>query len=133
MSGKVKAQIEKRDKRWGRLDSIISRKYATSFMNNAKWVKLLEIASEFFPDVKNIEYKLVYTDEVKVTSIEEHKELIDENWFIEPTIYKEIEWLEFPYIKNQKIDEFAIAINQRGEFQLVQTQTGLRILGYGLA
>ena len=130
MSGKVKAQNEKRDKQWDRLDSFISRNFSASYMSNAKWVKLLKAACPFYPDVQLMNYKLVYTDEVKCSFIEEHEEQIDHHWFIEPSIYKEIEWVEFPIEGNSKLEDFEKVINQLGKFQLLKTSTGLRILGY---
>ena len=59
MSGKVKAQNEKRDKQWDRLNSIILRNFTASYMSNAKWVKLLKAACPFYPDVQIMNYKLV--------------------------------------------------------------------------
>ncbi len=130
MSGTVKAQNEKRDKRWDRLDSTISRKFSASYMNNTKWVKLLKAACPFYPDIREMNYKLVCSGEVKNTIIEEYEEHIDDHWFIEPSIYKEIEWLEFPFDGNPKLDEFEILLNQLGKFPLLKTPTGLRVLGY---
>lgn len=133
MSGKVKAQNEKRDKQWDRLDSIISRNFSASYMSSAKWVKILKAACSFYPDIRLMNYKLVYSDEVKCTFNEEYEEQIDHHWFNEPTIYKEIEWLEFPFEGNSNLNEFEIEINKLGKFQLVKTSTGIRLLGYAKA
>ena len=119
-----------RDKRWERLDGILSRNYSASYMSNTKWIKLLKATCAFYPYIQKINYKLVYSNEVKNTFTEEHEEHISEYWFIEPSIYKEIEWLEFPYEGNSGLTSFETKINQLGKFQVVKTLTGLRILGY---
>ena len=130
MSGKIQAQIEKREKSWDRLDSVISRKYSASYMSNTKWVKLLKAACPFYPEIQKMDYKLVYSDDVKSTDIEEYEEHIDERWFIEPSIYKEIEWIEFPFEGNTKLAEFSETLNGIGQFKMHNTSTGLRIIGY---
>jgi len=130
MSGKVNSQNEKINKQWERLDSIISREYSASYMSNSKWVKLLKAVCVHHADIPALNYKLVYSDEIKTTYIEEYEEHIDNNWFREPLIYKEIEWLEFPVIGNQNLE---LALNKLGQFQLVKTDTSIRVLGYAKA
>lgn len=130
MSRKVKAQNEKRDKRWERLESIISRDFSACYMSTAKWVKLLKTSCSFSSSVPLMSYKLVYSDEVKSVATELYEEQIDEYWFIEPSIYKEIEWLEFPFIGNQKLEELGSAFNKLANFPITYTSTGLRVIGY---
>ncbi|GGE74322.1 MULTISPECIES: DUF6678 family protein [Shewanella] len=133
MSSKVKAQDEKRDKQWDRLDSIISRNFSASYMSNAKWVKLFKATCSLYPSVSEINYKLVHSGDVKSSIIEQYEEQIDEHWFIEPSIYKEIEWIEFPFDLNPKLIEFVKIIDQLGKYEIQHTTTGLRIMGYAKA
>ncbi|WP_345886907.1 DUF6678 family protein [Shewanella algae] len=133
MSSKVKAQNEKRDKQWDRLDTLISRNFSASYMSNAKWVKLLKAACSLYPGVSEFKYKLVYSDEVKSSIIEQYEEQIDDHWFIEPSIYKEIEWIEFPFDLNPRLIELEKIIDQLGKFEIHHTSTGLRIMGYAKA
>ena len=121
---------EKQEKQWDRLDSIIQRKFTASNMSNAKWVKLFKRASSFYPDIRTIDFKLVYSDEIKRTEIEEHQEHVDKYWFLEPPIYKEIEWIEFPFSENQEISNFEESINLLGKYPVLHSSTGLRIVAY---
>ncbi|KZN45844.1 DUF6678 family protein, partial [Pseudoalteromonas luteoviolacea] len=127
MSDKIQAKIEKS---WDRLDSVISRKYSASYMSNTKWVKLFKAACPFYPEIQKMDYKLVYSDGIKSTGIEEYEEHIDDKWFIEPAIYKEIEWIEFPFEGNTKLVEFSEVLSRIGQFKMHNTSTGLRIIGY---
>jgi len=115
---------------WERLDSIIKRNFSSSNMSNAKWVKLLKHSSSFYPSISIIDFKLVYSDEIKRTELEEHPEHVEENWFREPLIYKEIEWIEYPYMESKNIKEFEESINQLGKFPICHSSTGVRIIAY---
>ena len=130
MSIKVNAMNEKRDKQWDRLDSIISREFSVSHMSNSKWVKLLKSACLMYPDIHNFNYKLVYSDEIKNSVIEQYEEHIDNYWFIEPSIYKEVEWIEFLSNNNSKLNEFKSELSKLGKFNIHKSLTGLRIYGY---
>lgn len=123
-------QKEKQEKQWERLDSIIQRKFTSSNMNNTKWVKLLKHSSLFYPHIKTIEFKLVYSDELKRTEIEEHPEHVEEIWFREPLIYREIEWIEYPYKESKGIESLEESIRQLGKFPIYHSSTGLRIIAY---
>ena len=114
-----KVQTEQSNKRYSRLDSVISRNFTASYMNNAKWVKLMKAASAFYSHIATVNYKLVNSDEIKTTFVEEYEEQVDDYFFVEPIFYKEIEWLEFRCEGSRQLAEFKAKLEQLAKFELV--------------
>ncbi|MGG6230500.1 DUF6678 family protein [Tenacibaculum sp. SDUM215027] len=124
------------------IEKIIRESNFSSFMNNSKWEKLLEILIEKF-DSLLIRYKLIGRDKISETEFN----IVDFSpFFIEPILYKEIEWIEFPQemitINNkrvsrqtisenhQNISEIEYLINKTGVFNLEKDNRTLKIYGY---
>ena len=136
MPKKIKQIHEKRDKQWDRLESIIARNYSASNMSNSKWVKLFKIVASISNEIPCMNYKLVYGEEVFYSFTEQHEEHVEEQWFIEPLIYKEIEWVEFPVKNNieatkiQNISLLKEKLILSGKFPIEETETGVRVHAY---
>lgn len=94
------------------LNKIIDNKFSSSFMNDSKWDKLMEFLTDKFDEIF-VNFKLVHSDEIKNTSFitADFKP-----FFIEPILYKEIEWIQFP-------SEYEITKNKRTIRKLIKSQT----------
>ncbi|WP_378187540.1 DUF6678 family protein [Aquimarina sp. W85] len=91
------------------LNKIIDNKFSSSFMSDSKWDKLMESLTEKFDEIF-VNFKLVHSDEIKNTSFitTDFKP-----FFIEPILYKEVEWIQFPI-------EYEIIKNKRATRQLIK-------------
>lgn len=69
-------------------------------MSNAKWIKLLKHCATFDESSFKINFKLVHSDQINTSYTEMYEEQVDDYWFIEPWLYKEVEWLEFIFEGN---------------------------------
>ncbi|WP_338731357.1 DUF6678 family protein [Mangrovimonas cancribranchiae] len=124
------------------IEKIIRESNFSSFMNNSKWEKLLEILIEKF-DSLLIRYKLIGREKILETEFN----IVDFSpFFIEPILYKEIEWIEFPqkmiminnkrvsrqtiFEHHQNISEIENLINKIGVFDLEKDNGTLRLYGY---
>ena len=124
------------------IENIIHENNFSSFMNNSKWEKLFENLIEGFDSVF-IRYKLIGREKIEETEFD----MVDFNpYFIEPVLYKEIEWIEFPQkmliINNKRISRQTISeynqdaseienlINKIGAFDLERSNGTLRLYGY---
>jgi hypothetical protein len=111
-------------------------------MNNSKWEKLFENLIEEFDSIV-LRYKLIGREEI----IETEFDNVDfRPFFIEPILYKEIQWVEFPkemlMIKNKRVSRQTISehkqdvsgiknlINRIGVFDLEKENGILRLYGY---
>ena len=111
-------------------------------MNNSKWEKLFGNLIEEFDSVF-IRYKLIGREKIMETEFD----IVDFNpFFIEPILYKEIQWIEFPQemqmIKNKRVSRQTISeykqntnkieslINRIGVFDLENENGILRLYGY---
>jgi hypothetical protein len=111
-------------------------------MNNSKWEKLLKNLIEEFDSVF-IRFKLVGREKIEETNFD----MVDVSpYFMEPVLYKEIEWIEFPekilIVKNkrvtrqviseynQDITEIETVIHKIGVFDLESDGETLRLYGY---
>lgn len=142
MVAKLKKIAEKRDKQHQRLDDLIARRFAASNMSNTKWVKILKSAAVFAEKVPHLNFKLVYGSEIRHGFTEKDPEHIDDFWFREPIIYKEIEWVEFPKIQrivssegiltdfHQDLKSLKAYLETIAHFPLEESNTGLRVVGY---
>lgn len=124
------------------LDKHINETFSSHYMNNTKWLKLFDTLSENLNDFY-LEYKLIYSDEIKSTTF-----FVSDMppFFIEPTLYKEIEWICFPlnylqtinkrtsrsYTKefNQDIGQIERIIKSIGEFELDLSNSEIKLYGY---
>ncbi|TQV74096.1 hypothetical protein FLL45_14665 [Aliikangiella marina] len=111
-------------------------------MSDTKWEKIIDRVTDVVGEVF-VNYKLIYSEEVYDSSLDSSD---FKPFFIEPTLYKEVEWLEFPYsycapvnrnnlkagTKTYDQDVAAIkdVLDMIGRFDLEQSQAGLKIYGY---
>jgi hypothetical protein len=124
------------------IDRIIKEKFTSSFMNDSKWDKLIETLTDKLDEIF-INYKLIHDDKIHFTSLDTPD---FKPFFIEPTFYKEVEWIEFPktfnikqnkrttrtYIKEQKqdIDSIEKIINQIGKFMIEKEDNSIKLYAY---
>jgi len=74
------------------VDQLIKERFSSAFINNTKWVKMINTLTYKLDDLY-LNYKLIYDDVVKGSLFD----IADtEPYFIEPIVYKEVEWIEFP-------------------------------------
>jgi len=123
-------------------DNLIKENFSSSYMNNTKWVKLIETLINEFEEIY-VNYKLIYDEVIDSYLID----ILDfEPFFLEPIIYKEIQWIEFPdeyeFWKNknnlkaaeqlyiQDLDSITKVIEKIGKFCLEKFPNGIRIYAY---
>jgi len=125
-----------------KLDKIIEENYSASFMNNTKWNKLIQKLTDEVEQVY-IKYKTIHSDKINGNIFITPD---FEPFFIEPTLYKEIEWIEFPihyedwvnennrkagkklYFQNLKT--ILEVICGLGQFELEESENLIRLYGY---
>jgi hypothetical protein len=123
-------------------EQLIQDRFTASFMSNTKWVKLINILT-YKLDKVFLNYKLIY-DEVIEGSLFNMADT--EPYFIEPILYKEVEWIEFPneyedwinlnnlkagkHKVKQNIDEIKSALDKQGIFDLELYDGKIRLFGY---
>jgi hypothetical protein len=74
------------------VDELIRKKYSSSYLNNSKWYRLIDLLTIEFDEVF-INFKLVYDDIIEGYLFDS----VDfKPYFLEPITYKEVEWIEFP-------------------------------------
>jgi hypothetical protein len=124
------------------IQSIVAEKFAVSYMNDSKWHRLLETLCAK-QEYLIISYKLIHLEEVKTTIFYQSD---FKPFFIEPILYCEIEWIEFPkehtfklkrknnYLKEefweQDIDHILNSIKQIGQFQLLEKLDSIKLIAY---
>ena len=125
-----------------KIEEIISKKFKSSDMSNSKWDKLLKKLTDIFEEV-HVNLKLIYDEKVEQTYID----IPDiKPFFIEPILYKEVEWIEFPsmyedYISrdnlkagkriySQDIKKILKVINSIGKFKLDSKEDCIKIYAY---
>ncbi|NQY05810.1 MAG: hypothetical protein HRT68_06290 [Flavobacteriaceae bacterium] len=124
-----------------KLDQLIKESFSASFMNNTKWLKLVERLTDAF-DNPYVDYKLVTSSKI------DNCFLFNDyyNWFYEPILFKEVEWVCFPkeceiihgrritrkIKKNytQDIDQIEQIILEIGQFILEKTDDYLKVYAY---
>ena len=125
-----------------KIDRLILENNFSSFMNDAKWEKLFENLVKEFDSVL-IRYKLIGSEKIKETKYD----IVDfRPFFIEPVLYKEIEWIEFPQkvqiVINKRVSRQSISeleqdvhkienlINRIGVFDTEKENETLRLYAY---
>ena len=124
-----------------KLEKALER-FDASYMSNTKWEKLWETLTDEMDEV-HFFYKLVYDDKV-TQSVLDCPDFPP--FFIEPIIYKEVEWIAFPatYIDfvshnnlkagkkeyHQDIDRIEQVIHSLGQFLLERSDGSLKLYAY---
>ena len=127
-----------------KIEKIILEKYTGSFMNNSKWVKLIQKIVENFDVIKNCSVKLIYDENVRLLNITGNEQYdLDfysnsmEGMLTNPivpgwTVYKEIEWISFP--SDTEVVQDILKIKQQietlGKFNDELTDNYYRIYAY---
>jgi len=125
-----------------KIDEHVRERYQCSFMSNTKWKKLLNSVSDCFPSGFALRYRLIHGSEVNELFLDE----ADDQFFAEPTHYKEVEWIEFPDeyedwidLNNQKagrgaklqdLQKIRDAIQSLGQFETDDVGSSVRVYGY---
>jgi len=125
-----------------KLDKIIDGKYSASYMNNTKWNKLIQKLTDQLDQIY-VNYKLIHSDQVKgnmfiTTDFEP--------FFIEPILYKEIEWIEIPkqyedwknennrkagkQLYSQNLELITEVISGLGQYEIETNGNSIRLYGY---
>ena len=124
------------------LDKYINETFTSKYMNDAKWLDLFDTLSENL-DEFYVEYKLVNSNDINSSSF-----IVSDMppFFIEPIIYKEVEWIRFPsqytqtinrresrkYEKvfSQDIKQIEELIKSVGKFELDLGNTEIKLYAY---
>jgi len=123
-------------------DKVIKKSFSAAYMNNTKWYKLIEKLTDNFETVY-LNYKLIYNNSVKG----HHFDTADfEPFFLEPILYKEIEWIEIPSnyeswvstsnrkagkkLYHQDLNEIKSEIDKIGNFELDVQEDKIRLYAY---
>lgn len=123
-----------------RVDSLIRERFSSSYMSDAKWVRLLEALVVLQPPIRLCTAKLVWDDEPRAMRIPESSALGTDYYenAMEGMIsgaprgfyrYKEIEWIELP-VRGTDANIVASQIRNAGEFEMISSDTGLRLYAY---
>jgi len=124
------------------IDKYIAENYSGSFMNNTKWEKLISNLTVKL-DVVYFDFKLINSDKIKSNSLS-NPDMTP--YFIEPTLYKEVEWIKFPnkyeeYISRnnlkagkrtfeQNIKSIEKVIMDTGQFVFDLCEDSIKLYGY---
>lgn len=124
------------------IDKKIQEKFTSSFMSDSKWNKLIEALTDELDEIF-VNYKLIHDNNVRFTSFVTPD---FKPFFIEPTFYKEVEWIEFPKIFNieqnkrttrkfikekmQDIDSIERIINSIGKFMIEREENSIKLYAY---
>lgn len=124
------------------VNRILKEKYTASFMSNTKWIKVLTTLTNTCDPIF-LRYKLIYDDVITESVFD----MVDATpYFIEPIMYKEVEWIEFPkeyenwvngnnlkagkkQIK-QDLEKIKQELGRLGKFDLEFYDGNIRLYGY---
>lgn len=123
-----------------KLDQLILEKYSASFMSNTKWEKLMKAMLDVVKYL-HVSYKTVYSDKVTNTAFDTPDFT---PFFEEPTLYKEIEWMEIPRccenllegdgkvkkMLEQDLGLIEKAVREAGKFNMHVSMECLRVYAY---
>lgn len=123
-------------------EKLIDEKFTASYMNDSKWYKLIETLTDKLDQVY-LNYKLIYSEAISGTMF---LTADFKPYFIEPILYKEVEWIEIPnnYIDwvnrdnrkagkkeyFQNLNKFESEIEKIGNFEMDTEEEIIRIYGY---
>lgn len=115
-------------------------------MSNTKWKTLINGIAALYPDGVVYTYKTIYTAEEDHIPSYNHCHCADDQFFAEPLLYKEVEWIEFPSeyeclvnannrkagleIRYQAINPIRLNIHTFGCFDLEDFGYAIRIYAY---
>ena len=124
------------------LDQIINEKFQTSLMSDSKWEKLINRITDELEEVF-VKYKLIHSNEIHQTSFDSSD---FKPFFIEPILYKEVEWVEFPaeyeaYANpdnlkagkkhyNQNLLLLEKTLSSIGKYEIEKNNEGIKIYAY---
>lgn len=124
------------------LDQVIKGRFQVSLMSDTKWEKLIDCVTDHLGEVF-LNYKLIHSSEVRSTSFYSPD---CKPYFIEPILYREVEWVEFPveyenYISSdnlkagkkhyaQDIVLIEKVLSKIGAFELLRNNEGIKIYAY---
>ncbi len=122
-----------------RANKIIASRFKTTFMNDTKWLRLLDALTAIDGLVLDCRVKLVWDDEIRHMCIDAMQRDIDyyahsmeamisgapRGWYD----YKEIEWIEFP-AGLQDVEAIRSVIETAGRFAVEHTDATLRLYAY---
>lgn len=126
----VKTKKEQSDKSLERLEALISRTFVGSNMSNSKWIKLLKAISDFSEESYPISYKLVNSEQIFQTSTESYSVQVDRYFFVEPILYKEVEWIEFNSEQIPNLSQLISHVEELGRFPIERIENGYRLKSY---
>lgn len=124
------------------VDQLIEENFKGSFMSNTKWAKMIDRLTDTLDKVY-LDYKLIYDDGVNGFLFSYAD---DKPYFIEPIIYKEVEWVEIPEeyedwinpnnqkagkkIIRQDLQEIKSLLESIGKFELEYAPSKIKLYGY---
>ena len=123
------------------IDELISKNYSSSYLNNTKWFKLIDVLTN--EEEVFINFKLIYDDVIEGY-------LFDSTdfkpYFLEPIKYKEVEWIKFPNdfqywintnnlkagkkIYKQDFKAIKAKIESIGKFKIEESENKLKLYAY---
>jgi hypothetical protein len=127
-----------------KIDKIILTNYTASFMNNSKWVKLIQLLVDNTQFIARCDVKLIHDDKIRELIIS-GEEQFDFDFYenameamitnpVTPgwTLYKEIEWISFPIISEapENIIKLKQLVQKLGDFRTDLTDEYYRIFAY---
>ena len=123
------------------IDKFITKNFEQKLMNNSKWKKVCETLLNQ-DEVKIIRFKLIHDSELRESTVHCIESELHFNWFIEPRVYKEIEWLEVQKFykqeiyknyfetKEQNIEELYHALQKLGQLPIEFSEKKIKLTAY---
>ena len=110
------------------IDEYVRQHFRCSLMSDSKWKKLLNVIGDACESGFPVRYKLIHGESVSDRRFYE----ADEQFFIEPVFYKEVEWIEiYEEAKNSVgLTRIRNIIEQLGEFETEVSGGAVRVYGY---
>lgn len=125
------------------LKQILRERFTTSYMSDAKWRKFADLVREPRFKIQQVVWKFVYTDKEIRSQLTWLSDNGEDTLEVGPFFYKEVEWVEVPQVGfshgdekvpsrhwQQDVADFREALSVLGEFEVVTTDRGVRVIGY---
>ncbi|VAW71617.1 hypothetical protein MNBD_GAMMA12-84 [hydrothermal vent metagenome] len=125
------------------IEQIIFKKFSASFMSDSKWEKMIDKLTDALDREVFITFKLVHDSKSYCYSFC-HSDF--KPFFAEPTVYKEVEWIEFPdkyeyyvsrdnrkagtKIYDQNLEEISRALENIGKYELEYLDNSIKLYAY---